>query len=314
MDLLDLLKLMFRRWYVTAPVVILTLGAALALGTSIQPEYKTEAAVLLVPPTTAPVVQAPNATPQPGNPWLRVGENAMAQAVQISVSAHDARQKIVAAGGDPGYEIGLVNRSSILTIEVTAPSRATALATVTAVTKLIEETVAGQQAQYHPRAGEQITIEVLDPGLNIVPSRSNVLRAQIVVAVIGVLLAAASAVTYDAIQRRRSSAKQHDQRRGRTPLNWNTGQAAVRPRRPSPQPAGHAPSMAPSHPVAHPQQPADVTQQLPVTNLAGPDGSLPPGRDSTGPKGPAERGRYPQADDTVLLTTIRRPVEDSTTP
>ena len=61
MDLLDLLKLMFRRWYVTAPVVVLTLGAAFTLGNAIQPEYKTSAAVLLVPPTTNPAAPAPNA-------------------------------------------------------------------------------------------------------------------------------------------------------------------------------------------------------------------------------------------------------------
>ncbi|HEY0700050.1 MAG TPA: Wzz/FepE/Etk N-terminal domain-containing protein, partial [Micromonospora sp.] len=123
MDLLDLLKLMFRRWYVTAPVIVVTLGAALALGSSIQPEYKTSAAILLVPPTTSAAAPTPGTSPQPGNPWLRVGENAMAQAVQISVSAHESRIRVQAAGGNPDYEIGLVNRSSIVTVDVTAESK-----------------------------------------------------------------------------------------------------------------------------------------------------------------------------------------------
>lgn len=297
MDLLDLLKLMFRRWYVTVPVIVLTLGAALVLGASIQPEYKTEAAVLLVPPTTA-TAPAPNASPQPGNPWLRVGENAMAQAVQIAVSAHDARTQVVAAGGDPSYEIGLVNRSSILTIEVTASTHASALATVTSVTKLIEDVVASKQAEYRPRAGEQITTEILDPGLNIIQSRSNVLRAQIVVGAIGLLLATAAAVGYDALQRRRATARQNTQRAARTPLIWNSGQAAVGSRRPSPTVQSHTPS-------ARPRPDATATPAVDARTSI---------RDTNSPRNAPDPGPPQQSDDTILLSTVRGPVEDSTTP
>ncbi|MGI5212312.1 hypothetical protein [Plantactinospora sp. CA-290183] len=226
MDLLDLLKLMFRRWYVSAPVVVVTLGAALAFGLAIQPEYKTEAAILLVPPTTTAAPDS-EAAPRPGNPWLRIGENAMAQAVQISTSAHDARTRVAAAGGDPDYEVGLVTRSSILTVTVVASTEASARTTVVEVTRLINDEVAGQQAQYRPNPGEQITTEVLDPGLNIVQSRSNVLRAQIVILAIGVLLAAAAAVGYDAWSRRRATAQLGGRRGARNSIAWNHGQAVV---------------------------------------------------------------------------------------
>jgi hypothetical protein len=227
MDLLDLLKMMFRRWYVSTPIVILTIGAAIALGASIQPEYKTSVAVLLVPPTVSAPAPSANAAPQPGNPWLRVGESAMAQAVEISISAHESRTKISAAGGDPGYDVSVVNRSSILTMAVTAATEASALATARQLTELVKTVVAEQQARYKPRTGEQITTEVLDAGLNVTPSRSNVLRAQIVVGVIGLLIAAALTVLFDAIARRRSTRRQGSRRRPRPPAAWDGDPATV---------------------------------------------------------------------------------------
>lgn len=298
MDLLDLLKLMFRRWYVSAPVVAVTLGAALAFGLAIQPEYKTEAAILLVPPTTAIAPPAPNATPRPGNPWLRIGENAMAQAVQISVSAHDARTRVAAAGGDPDYEIGLVTRSSILTIAVTADSERSARTTVTAVTDLIHDEVASQQAQYRPKPGEQITTEVLDPGLNIVQSRSNVLRAQIVILAIGALLAAVAAVGYDALARHRASTRLGGRRDRRTPMVWNAGQAVVGTSRSAAATVAPAPAMRSAAPVTgagrklgQPAHPGD-------------------GRPGIAAPAHAEPRHTPQSDETILLAAIRNPSED----
>ncbi|WP_422773445.1 hypothetical protein ACN28C_11315 [Plantactinospora sp. WMMC1484] len=292
MDLLDLLKLMFRRWYVSAPIVVVTLGAALAFGVAIQPEYKTEVAILLVPPTTTAAPE-PDAAPRPGNPWLRIGENAMAQAVQISTSAHDARTRIAAAGGDPDYEVGLVNRSSILTVAVTAASEESARKTVEAVTQLIHDDVAGRQAPYQPNPGEQITTEVLDPGLNIVPSRSNVLRAQVVIVAIGMLLAAVAAVVHDALVRRRASARLGRRRDARAPMAWNAGQAPVRAPRP-------APAVTPA-----PVSPA------PISPTPGPRSTPVPGGSGREPTETGNgRGTAPSTEETVLLTATARNVLD----
>jgi hypothetical protein len=315
MDLLDLLKLMFRRWYVTAPVVVLTLAAALGLGFSIQPEYQTSAAVLLVPPTTSTAAPAPNASPRPGNPWLRIGEAEMAQAVQISVSAHDSRTKIEAAGGVPNYEVGLVTRSSILTVDVTATTRARALATVTGVTNLIKEVVAGQQAQYKPGAGEQITTEVLDPGLNISQSRSNVLRAQIVVGVIGLLLAAVASVGYDAVDRRRAAARQTNRRRARLPLAWNDGVAAVGARRPVPPATASPDQDRPSRSAAVRPRSAEggvLMEDVPLAGSApGPRGTAPATASNGTPTSESPAGdRAAQSDDTLLLGAARAPADD----
>lgn len=201
MDLLDLIKLIFRRWYVTAPIIALAVAATVGVGVAIRPEYRSTVAIVLMPPTGA--ASAPEASPTAGagNPWARIGPAAMAQAVQIAASSHDARERVRAAGGDPDYTVELVSRSSILTIEVAADSAVEALATARGVTTLIDDEVARRQAPYQPAPGDQITVQVLDPGRDVEPSRSNVLRLQIVVMGIGLLVAAAAAVGYDAAAR-----------------------------------------------------------------------------------------------------------------
>lgn len=209
MDLLDLLRLMVRRWYVAAPMVILTLGAVLLVKSSIGPEYKASGSILLVPPTNTPLPQpvpSPGASRRPGNPWLQVGEVSMAQAIVVSINTHAMREKVAAAGGEPEYEVSLVARSSIINIEVATTDAARAQATTKTVLELLGAEVATRQEQYQPRPGEEITTQVLDPGDNVELSSSNVLRAQIVVLAIGLLFAAAATVGYDAIIRRRKAA------------------------------------------------------------------------------------------------------------
>jgi hypothetical protein len=250
----------------------------------------------------------------------------MAQAVQIAVSSHDSRTKIQTGGGDPAYEVRLVTRSSILTVDVRATSSAAALATVTGVTQLIKDTVAGQQAPYKPRPAELISTQVLDPGLNVTQSRSNILRLQIVVGAIGLLLAGAAAVGYDAIVRRRAIARQNERHRARSPLAWNAGQSAVGARQavfPPGVPVGtDNTALRLGGPVYLRADDTEaslddtVVRPRPDGHRHPPPSSAPAAGPSTAnprtpsQKGPAERASAP--DDTVLLTAVRTQAEDAT--
>jgi hypothetical protein len=306
MDLLDLLKLVARRWYVAVPIVIVTLAAAVALGSAIQPEYKTTATVILVPPTTS-ADPGNGATPAPGNPWLRIGETQMAQAVQIAVSSGETRQKVVAAGGDAAYEITLVTRSSIMTVEISSESSAKALATVEAVTKMISAEVVAQQAKYKPKAGEEITTQVLDAGLNVTPSRSNVLRAQIVVLAVGLLLMAAAVVAYDAIARRKLT-KAVNARAGLR-ANATAGSAAVEQRRPQPPAKAVGPLNKPvgRDSEADEHEPADATQVIRINSTP----VTANGHSAPAQQVSADFVRTPDTDDTILLTAVRTPRPDN---
>jgi hypothetical protein len=148
---------------------------------------------------------------------------------------------------------------------------------------------------------------VLDAGLNVTPSRSNVLRAQIVVLAIGLLLMAAAVVAYDAIARRKLT-KQVNARAGLRG-NATAGSASVEPRRPQP------PLAKPMGPVNKPagrehgddDEPADATQIIrinstPVTANGHASG--------TNQQVSADYVRAPDTDDTILLTAVRTPRPD----
>lgn len=318
MDLLDLLKLMVRRWYVAVPILVVALGGALLVGSSIEPEYKTSAAILLVPPTTQPAAPAPSAAPAPGNPWLQVGEASMAQAIKISVTTREARDKVVTAGGDQAYEVDLVTRSSILTIDVTTTTPERASTTVHAVIELVRAEVAARQAQYKPRPGEEITTQVLDPGDNVQPSRSNVLRAQIVVGAIGLLLAAAGAVGFDAVQHRRAAARLNGFGGGG---RASATVSVVRHRQPS-QPAGALRKPDENGALAGAASAvgaADNASPAAPTAGSGPAAGSPaaPGpATANGDSGVARQPiapvfvQQPRADDTVVISSLRTPAND----
>ena len=150
MDLLDLLKLMVRRWYVTVPVLLGALAAALVVGGAMPPEYKTTSAVLRA--ATVALVPGGDRDRAPGNPWLRVGEAPWPQAVQISALL----ARVPAEGGRAG-------RRPVVRDEGAQPQRdpdrrrdqrqrgRSPSATVTAVNQLIRDEVEASQAGYPGR-------------------------------------------------------------------------------------------------------------------------------------------------------------------
>jgi hypothetical protein len=208
MDLLDLMRLMVRRWYVAVPIVVFAAIGALVVGNSTKPEYQAEVSIVLVPPKTEPAEAQEGKAPPPRNPWLQIGTTAMAQAIQIAVSSGEARAAVTAAGGDGGgYEAGVVTRTAIVSVEVATSSEAATRATVKAVSDFVAQEVAARQAPHKPRPGEEITTEILDDGSSVGISKSNVLRAQVVVGVLGFLMAAAFSVIVDAVLRRRAQSR-----------------------------------------------------------------------------------------------------------
>ncbi|MBX7268891.1 hypothetical protein KIF24_24585 [Micromonospora sp. Llam7] len=200
-DILGWLLVAVRRWYVSVPGLLATIGAVALTGAMMQPEYKMSATVLLVPPTAKIPKPVAGRPPEPGNPWLTVGEAGMARAVAVAVSAAQVRERVRLAGGDPDYEISQVDRGAILTVDVAARSSDEAIRTAAAVIGLIDEEVAGRQRPHQPGPGEAIGVEVLDEG-GVDASRMSILRTQLIVAGTGLAVSMIAAAAYGTIARR----------------------------------------------------------------------------------------------------------------
>ncbi|MEV0727396.1 Wzz/FepE/Etk N-terminal domain-containing protein [Polymorphospora sp. NPDC050346] len=210
MDLFEILLVAVRRWYVSVPAVLVAILTAVAVGFVMQPEYKASATVLLIPPTVNPNDRRPtpaSATPVERNPWLSLGEVGMAQAVQVSLTAPQARQRVEAAGGVPDYEVGHTVRTGLLTIDVAAPTPEQVAVTVDTVTALIAEEVVERQRDYDPGPGEAIGTQLLDSGAGVVTSRFHILRTQLIVGAVGMVLATVFVVSFHAIARRPSRSR-----------------------------------------------------------------------------------------------------------
>ncbi|GAA3258047.1 hypothetical protein ACFO1B_12275 [Dactylosporangium siamense] len=205
MDLWDLAKLMGRRWYLMAPMIILTLAATSWALLTIKPDYTSTGQIMLIPPADrTPLTPAEL---QSTNTWVEVGEDIMAKALSISLNTNQTHKEIEGEGFSSSFEVAAEDRSSILTVTATATTAAAAQATVQRLQKQITREVDEMQARYKPKAGRAISTQVLDAGDTIEVVSSKVKRAAVVIIGVGLLLTAAVTIVGDNILRRRARAQ-----------------------------------------------------------------------------------------------------------
>ena len=206
MDLWDLAKLMGRRWYLMAPMIILTLAATSWALLTIKPDYTSTGQIMLIPPADrTPLTPAEL---QSTNTWVEVGEDIMAKALSISLNTNQTHKEIEGEGFSSAFEVAAEDRSSILTVTATATTPEAAQATVQRLEKQITREVEEMQARYKPKAGRAISTQVLDAGDTIEVVSSKVKRAAVVIIGVGLLLTAAVTIVGDNILRRRARTQQ----------------------------------------------------------------------------------------------------------
>jgi hypothetical protein len=223
MDFWDLVTLMWRRWYVTAPMLLLTLaGVGWIMGT-VGPEYQATGYVTVVPPT---VFQPPEAGKTSRvNPW---NEEALADAARIRLEGKSLRDELAAAGFVGEWAVEITGRLPVISVQVVAPTSEQALTTVHELQGVVEAEVQARQAEYDLPEGEQFTAVRYDQGESVETTASRMRRTLVAVVAAGLFLTAAVVVSFDALARWRLS------RRGggaAAPLARATVAAAGEPRR-----------------------------------------------------------------------------------
>jgi len=210
-DLWDLAKLMGRRWYLMAPMIVLTLVATTWALVTIKPDYTSTGTIMLIPPADrTPLTPAELAST---NTWVEVGEDIMATAVAISLNTDATKKEIESEGYSPAFEVVSQDRSSIMEVTATASTPELAKKTVQRLQKQINQEVDDKQARYKPKPGRAITTQVLDPGDTIEVVSSKVKRAAVVIVGVGLLFTAAITIVGDNILRRRALAQRRAAKR-----------------------------------------------------------------------------------------------------
>lgn len=199
MDLWDVTKLMWRRWYVTAPLLLVTVAAAGWVFASVGPQYQATGHVAVVPPEVHRLGEAGQASRV--NPW---DEEALAHSARIRLEAKRLEDEMKAAGFEGEWGVDVTGRVPVITMEVVAPTADQAVALMHELQQVVEQEVRIRQADYNLPAEEQVTTVRLDDGESIETTSSRLLR--VLVAVVGALLVLTVAVVlvFDAIARWRS--------------------------------------------------------------------------------------------------------------
>jgi hypothetical protein len=218
-DFWDATKVLVRRWYITLPLLLLTIGATGYTAIAVKPDWVLTSYVQLIPPQTTAAQIEQNKT-NLSNPWNQLGLSALSQAANYATVDQTFLDTLDEAGFSTNFTINVGEPIAGATIEVIGKTRKQAVETTDKVIARYKESVQRLQSQYGVRQQDTITMQRLDQGENLKRPGGKVKRAILAVFGAGFLLTAGSAIAYDAFarRRRRPSAKAGD---GEATINVN---------------------------------------------------------------------------------------------
>lgn len=222
MDLFGVIKVVWRRWYVALPLLVLTVVATLISAATVAPDYAAEGSVLLVSPlpesaettdTTLPTSDTAPADPASENPLLVIpgGVTSTAEALQLAMTSADFRQEVAAAGFYSDYEISSESRSPIINFYVTGPDGELVVATLNHLIGTANEKLAEVQLEAGATEDALITSQLLTMDSEAAPDYGARTKVAIVVAVMGLILTVGVPVALEGIaevRRRKADAEQ----------------------------------------------------------------------------------------------------------
>ncbi len=206
MDFWDLTKLLFRRWYVAGPLLLLTIAGTVLAGMRIEPDYVATSYVQLVPPAVTPK-QNDGKAARPRNPWLDLGVSSLGKAALLTVQDQKVVEILKKSGLSDDFTLTLDSALPIVTFEVIGDTEVQASSTAEELIKRFGGSVTSLQKEYGAAADQSITTRQLDLGDNVIESTSKVKRALVAIGAVGLLLTVALTIMVDALLRRRAAGR-----------------------------------------------------------------------------------------------------------
>ncbi|MBX7267824.1 hypothetical protein KIF24_18470 [Micromonospora sp. Llam7] len=215
-------KLLFRRWYISLPLMLVVLLLGGVASQVVKPDYSARAHIQLIPP---PVVTGADGRQKPiKNPWFDLGYIALGNAAMIDVTRQAVLKQMVADGLSDNVTV-VMDRVPLFEIEAVGSSPEQATATAKRMLSLIADAVAERQSSLQVGESDLITTLALDDGTEVEVQNSKVMRVLVVTLGGGLLIAAGVTVAADALLRRRVR-----RRAGAAGGSATPGEAGSRPR------------------------------------------------------------------------------------
>jgi hypothetical protein len=202
LDFWDLTVVIFRRWKVSLPLLLLAISATAFVAVTAKPDYTMTSYVQLIPAKVAPTDNPVSASVR--NPWNQLGLNTIAQAAIYSTQDQKFLDALKAADHTENFTLTMNYPSPIVTVQVVAPTSVDARLTTDLVVARLRDSVRSLQKQAGVQDQDIIATQRLDQGENLEASGGKVKRAMAAVAAAGLLVMAGGALGFDALARRRS--------------------------------------------------------------------------------------------------------------
>lgn len=202
MDLWDLTKVLFRRWYIALPVLLASLAVVMYMASTVKPDYVAKGYLQLIPPSGA--AQTNPANPHPRNPWIDLGLGSLANAAVVKVVDPAVLVHLVEEGYADSVVVTMPTQSPLLYIEAVGSTPQQATLTVRQIIKELNKDVVAEQARYGVLAEDTITTLTLNDGATPEEKTSKVKRVVAVSAGIGLLITTVGTILVDNLLRRRS--------------------------------------------------------------------------------------------------------------
>ena len=208
MDLWDLTKLLFRRWLISVPILLLSVVVLIVASQTVKPDFRATGHVIIVSPAQTTQDLA-NASPNKvHNPWEDLGFRALAQTALLKVQSKDVLAKMLSDGFSDNITLALDDRSPVITIEAVAHSPEVATATIQEIIKNLDQAVSQAQTVYGVQKDSLFTAYPIDSGDSVETVTSTQKRVMAVIGGIGLIATVALTIIVDAWLRRRARRKQ----------------------------------------------------------------------------------------------------------
>ena len=202
LDFWDLTKVIFRRWKISLPLLLLSIAGTAAVAVTAKPDYTETAYIQLVPLSTG--VQNNATTSALTNPLAVNGMNSLGQAIIYATQDQGFQDSLKAAGHTTSFTLTLTYPDPIVTIEVVGKTAADTVTTTQLVVQHFQDNARAMQKKFGVKDQDMVATERLDQSDNVKPSGGKVKRAIIAVAAVGLLLTGGITVLVDALGKRRA--------------------------------------------------------------------------------------------------------------
>lgn len=205
MDLWDLTKLLYRRWFIAVPILFVCMAAIGLAVQDISPDYSATGHLQMIPAPGSTKPEDPKANRRPVNPWLELDYDALGNAAMLKVV--DARwlSQLADRGLTDKVTVVLDGSTATYVIDAIGTSPQQATATVREVIRGLQQEIASKQSQYGALPEDTITTLVLNDGGSTKVIRSKVTRVLLVATGIALLVTVAATVGADTWLRRRKA-------------------------------------------------------------------------------------------------------------